>query len=194
MNETIKLGLILFLITALSGGILAFSNEVTSVRIEEAERLADQIAKQETLPNGKIFEEIDEGLAETIIVDNPDIIEIFEGYDDDELVGYTFKMNANGYGGDIEFTVGISTEGKIMGIKILNHKETPGLGANATKPEFTESFRNKPVDQEVVSAREPAGDDEVQAITSATTTTEAIVSGVNVARQIYNETLSEQSN
>ncbi|HHV38280.1 MAG TPA: RnfABCDGE type electron transport complex subunit G [Tepidimicrobium sp.] len=189
MNETVKLGLILFLITAISAGILAISNEATSIRIAEAERLADQAAKQETLPNGKTFEEMDEKLEEAIIRDNPNITEIYEGYDGDELVGYTFKMNVNGYGGDIEFMAGISTEGKIMGIKVLNHAETPGLGANSTKPYFTESFRNKPVDQEVVAEREPAGENEVQAITSATMTTDAIVEGVNTAREVYNSTL-----
>ncbi len=87
---------------------------------------------------------------------------------------------------------GISTEGKITGIKVLNHSETPpGLGENATKSYFSDSFRDKPVDEELVSAKEPKGDNEVQALTSATTTTNAVLDGVNSAREIYNSKLAD---
>ena len=85
---------------------------------------------------------------------------------------------------------GISTEGKITGLKVLNHGETPGLGANSTKPYFSNSFKNKSVASELTAAKKPQGDNEVQALTSATVTTNAIVDGVNIVRQIYNEDLS----
>ncbi len=86
---------------------------------------------------------------------------------------------------------GISIEGKITGIKILNHGETPGLGANATKSYFTESFRDRSVDGEITASKSPSGESEVQALTSATRTTDAILDGgVNTARKIYNERLA----
>ncbi|NLJ98987.1 MAG: RnfABCDGE type electron transport complex subunit G [Tissierellia bacterium] len=191
MKETIKLGLTLFLITAISASILAFSNKVTSVRIAEADKIADQAAKTEVLPDGEKFEELEEGKAKEIVDENSKITEIFEGYKGDELVGYTIKIKTNGYGGEIEFMTGISTEGKITGIKVLNHGETPGLGANATKAYFTDSFKNKPVDKEVAAEKDPTGDNEVQAITSATVTTDAVVEGVNIAREAYNSKLAK---
>src|SRR5690625_1003547 len=113
MKETIKLGLTLFLITAISASILAFSNKVTSVRIAEADKIADQAAKTEVLNDGEKFEELEEGKAKEIVDENSKITEIFEGYKGDELVGYTIKIKTNGYGGEIEFMTGISTEGKI---------------------------------------------------------------------------------
>ena len=49
MNETIKLALILFIITAVAASVLAISNSVTSERIAEADRLASERAKMEVL-------------------------------------------------------------------------------------------------------------------------------------------------
>lgn len=190
MNETLKLGLILFIITAVSASVLAVSNDITAPRIAEADRLADQVAKQEILPKGDKFESIDEGKLKEIKNENSNILEIFEAQSGSDIIGYTVKAKVNGYGDEIEFMAGISTEGKITGIKILNHGETPGLGANATKSYFTESFKNKPVDNELAAVKDPVGDNEVQALTSATITTNAIVDGVNIIREIYNSKLA----
>lgn len=190
MNETLKLALILFLITAISATVLAVSNDITAPRIAEADALKDKQAKAEILPEGNEFKPLDESELNEIKSSNENVLEIFEGYDGENLVGYTIKTVVNGYGGEIEFMTGISTEGKITGIKILNHGETPGLGANATKTYFTESFRNKSVDGEITASKNPSGDLEVQALTSATRTTDAILDGVNTARKIYNERLA----
>lgn len=190
MNETLKLALILFLITAISATVLAVSNDITAPKIAEADRMKDEQAKMEILPEGKEFKPLDEGKLNEIKTSFNNVLEVFEAYNGNDLVGYTIKTVVNGYGGEIEFMTGISTEGKIMGIKILNHGETPGLGANATKSYFTESFKNKSVDGEITASKNPSGDSEVQALTSATRTTDAILDGVNIARQVYNEKLS----
>ncbi|NMB08608.1 MAG: RnfABCDGE type electron transport complex subunit G [Tissierellia bacterium] len=191
MNETLKLALILFLITAISATVLAVSNNITAPQIAEADRLKDEQAKIEILPEGKEFRPLDENKLNEIKTNFDNVLEIFEAYNGNDLVGYTIKTVVNGYGGEIEFLTGISTEGKIMGIKILNHGETPGLGDNATKPAFTESFKNRSVDGEITASKNPSGDLEVQALTSATRTTNAILDGVNIARQIYNEELAK---
>ncbi|MCF6460582.1 RnfABCDGE type electron transport complex subunit G [Clostridium sp. Cult3] len=191
MSETLKLGLILFIITAVSASVLAVSNNITAPRIAEADRIADEKAKVEILPQGDDFKPLDEGKAKAIKDENPNVLEIFEAYNGGDLVGYTIKNIAKGYGGDIEIMTGISVEGKITGIKILNHSETPGLGENATKTYFSDSFKDKSVDQELVSAKKPEGDNEVQALTSATMTTNAVLDGVNAAREIYNSKLAD---
>ncbi len=190
MNETLKLGLILFIITAVAASVLAVSNSVTSERIAEADRLANERAKMEVLDIAEEFNTIDEGRLKDIIGSNTNIVEINEGYKGSDLVGYTFNMKVNGYGGEITFMTGVSKEGKITGLKILNHGETPGLGANSTKPYFSNSFKDKSVDNELTATKSPQGDSEVQALTSATVTTNAIVDGVNIVRQVYNEKLS----
>lgn len=190
MNETLKLGLILFIITVVSASILAISNDITSVKIAEAAKIADQLAKNEILPEGQTFKELDEGKTKEIQNENSQILEVYEGYNGDNLIGYTIKTKVKGYGGEMELMTGISVEGKITGIKILNHGETPGLGANATKLYFTDSFADKPVDNEITAVKEPKEDNEVQALTSATITTNAVVDGVNIVREVYNSQLA----
>lgn len=190
MNETLKLGLILFIITAVAASVLAVSNSVTSERIAEADRLAKERAKMEVLEMAEEFNPIDEGRLKDIIGSNTNIVEINEGYKGSDLIGYTFNIKVNGYGGEITFMTGVSKEGKITGLKVLNHGETPGLGANSTKPYFSNSFKDKSVANELTAVKSPQGDNEVQALTSATITTNAIVDGVNTVRQVYNEKLS----
>lgn len=190
MRETLRLALVLFIITAVSAAILSVSNNITAPRIAEANELKDQKAKEEILPEGEEFKPLDEDKFNTIQGDYSNVLEIFEAYNGGNLVGYTIKVVANGYGGDIEFMVGISNEGQIKGINVLNHDETPGLGGNATKSYFTDSFKGKSVEQEITASKTPSGDSEVQALTSATQTTDAILDGVNAAREIFNEQLA----
>lgn len=194
MNETLKLGLVLFIITVVSASILAISNDVTSIRIEEADRRANDLAKQEVLERAHSFKIMDKGRTKEIVGNNLNIMEINECYNDDNLMGYTFKTKIKGYGGEIELMVGISNDGKVEGIKVLSHGETPGLGANATKAYFTDSFKNKSIGEKLVGAKDPKENNEVQALTSATITTNAVVDGVNEIIEIYNSQLANQAN
>jgi len=193
MKETLKLGISLFLITAISAIVLAISNNITSTKIAEADKLANDTARQEALPQGETFKSIENNKLKEITEKNPEILEIFEGRKEDgSLAGYTFKVSVSGYGGKIEMITGISSEGKITGIKILNHEETPGLGANSTKPEFQNRFKDKPTDKELVVVKtQPTSDNEVQGITSATVTSKAVVKGANTAIDTFNSKFAE---
>lgn len=191
MNETVKLGLILFIITAVAAGVLGISNDVTSERIAEIDKITNDLAMQEVLESAESFNLLDETELKEVQDVNSNIIEVNEGYDSSSnLVGYTIKSSTIGYGGEIQFMLGISTDGQITGIKILSHAETPGLGANAEKSYFTDSFKGKPASGELTSSKTPQAENEVQAITSATLTTNGIVDGVNMVLKAYNATLA----
>src|SRR5690554_1214573 len=123
MNETLRLGLILFLITAVAALILGLSNMATSDKIAEADRLAKEKAKMKVLEGAEEFSSLDESRLKEIVGSNTNIVEVNEGYKGSDLVGYTFNIKVNGYGGEIEFMTGISTDGKITGLKVLNHGE-----------------------------------------------------------------------
>ncbi len=86
--------------------------------------------------------------------------------------------------------VGLSSAGKVTGIKILSHTETPGLGANAPLPKFSDQYKNKPIKEklEVVKVA-PSKDNQIQAITGATITSKAVTLGVNDAVDFYNSSL-----
>lgn len=191
MNETIKLGLILLIITAVAAAVLGFSNSITAEKIAQLETETNNKAMQEVLADAEDFKLLDESKLKEVQAVSSNILEVNEGYDgSSNLVGYTIKATAIGYGGEIQFMLGISTDGHITGIKVISHSETPGLGANAEKSYFTDSFRGKSVSQELTYSKNPKSENEVQAITSATRTTKGIVNGVNMVLEAYNAALA----
>lgn len=193
MREVIKLGLVLLIITSIAALVLAFSNDFTKDIIAEVEEKANNDARMEVMPQAKEFKPLDEEQLKKLQGDNNRIIEIYVGYSEDENIeGYTIKTATPGYGGDVLVITGISSEGKLTGMKIVSHQETPGLGANATKPDFQHQFQGKLVDSEITVVKSsPSNENEIQAITGATITSRAVTNGVNIAREIFNSMLSK---
>jgi len=104
--------------------------------------------------------------------------------------GYAIKVGTKGYGGEILMMVGINKDGKIGGIKILAHNETPGLGAKAPEKEFSGQYDKKSIEKSLkVVKTKPSADNEIEAITGATITSNAVTKGVNDAVEFYNKEL-----
>ena len=60
-----------------------------------------------------------------------------------EVVGFVgLGSSRAGYGGEIEALVGFDLTGKITGVQILRHKETPGLGADVCDRKFKRTIFN----------------------------------------------------
>jgi H+/Na+-translocating ferredoxin:NAD+ oxidoreductase subunit G len=104
-----------------------------------------------------------------------------EGYyevtKDSEVIGFAMIAESTGYSSTLKILVGMDLQKKITGIRIMEHEETPGLGANAVKSPFYEQFDDISVDD--VKLSKYGG--KVDAITAATITSEAVVSGVKKA-------------
>lgn len=183
MKENLKLGGILLLIAALAGLLLGWAHEITKEPIAKQEITAKAEAMKEILPAASEFK-----LSDIKATDG--IIEINEGINSGKTVGYAIKVAPKGYAGAIELMVGISNEGKVEGIKILSHNETPGLGAKAPQPKFSGQFKGKPLDKELqVVKRTPSSPNEIEAITGATISSKAVTTGVNEAVKFYNSEL-----
>ncbi|WIV10576.1 RnfABCDGE type electron transport complex subunit G [Proteiniborus sp. MB09-C3] len=192
MREIVKLGLILFLITAIAAALLAFANDATSELIAQVQEQESNKARQEVLPSAENFVPLDENEFNKIIAENNRIKEIYIGKNSaDELVGYTVKTTASGYGGNIEIITGISEDGKVTGMKVVSHSETPGLGANSTKPEFQDQFVGKSVSSNISVVKSAPNDSDIQAISGATITSKAVSSGVNMAIDVFNGKLAK---
>lgn len=103
-------------------------------------------------------------------------------------IGYIFETNALGYGGLVSVMTGISVDGVITGVEVVSHSETPGLGANATKEEFREQFKQNVSESgfSVVKSGN-ATTNEVNALTGATITSKAVTNAVNKAMALFNE-------
>lgn len=183
MRDTITLGLKLAFITAISALVLGFTNQITAPKILEAEIKTNQEARLAVLPNAENFESVD-------VIDNENIIEVYVGKSGDSISGYTIKSKSNGFGGKLEILTGISSDGKITGMKVLKHTETPGLGANAEKDSFQSKFVGKnSTDKVQINKLEPQKDSEVQAITGATITSKAVALAVNESLNYFEENL-----
>lgn len=183
MKENIKLGLILLLITGIAGLLLGGAYEVTKAPIAEKIASDKQAAMKEILPTADKFDKSDVKI-------NEKVTEVNAGMKGTEIAGYAIKVTPKGYGGPVEIMVGLSNDGKVTGIKILLHTETPGLGANAPEPLFSDQYKDKPTKDklEVVKVA-PSKENQIQAITGATITSKAVTLGVNDAIDFYNSSL-----
>lgn len=192
MNKTLKLVVVLFLITAISGAILAFSNNITQAIIianEEKASSGPDVAAA-VIPGAVSIEKFDEALVEKIKAENAQFVDlrICKDASGKELgYGIRTKSTENGYGGEIEIYLGISMDGEILGMKVLAHSETPGLGSNIENPDFQTQFIGRKADGEIGVAKSSPADNEIQALAGATFSSNSVTSAVNNAIKVYND-------
>ncbi len=99
------------------------------------------------------------------------------------VIGLCVKQSVKGYNSGLVFMTGVSADGKtIFGIDIMEHEETPGLGAEADTDWFKGQFAN--IGLPVRLSGEAGYGGEITAITGATKTSEGIKTGVNNAAEI----------
>ena len=175
MMYYLKLGGILLLIAAVASGILAFVNNFTRPIIEENQRRAEDEARREVLPEAQEF----------ILIEGD--YPFYVGFNEaKEIAGYTFIAQEMGYSGIIQTMVGVNTEMRINNIKVINQSETPGLGANCVRPEFTNQFCNLFLEELILDKDSGM----IVTITGATITTRALTSSLQKAIRAVSERLS----
>lgn len=185
MKEIIKLGLILFVITAIAASLLAVTYEVTLDKILEQRQLADNQARKEVLVDADSFEAVSETLLATIQEKNRNVIDVHYGLSGDMVIGYVLKVRPSGFGGPMDIAVGLELDGTITGMRVVNHAETPGLGDGALKPAFYTQYEGLTVLDALNVVKVPATGNEIEAMSGATITTKAITDGVNFVVDIY---------
>ena len=103
-------------------------------------------------------------------------------------LGAAVESTTGGFGGDLKVLVGFDTEGRILGYTLLEHAETPGLGAKADKwfqkGEKGDIIGKLP--QEPLTVSKDGG--QVDAITASTITSRAFLLAVNNAYNAYKAT------
>ncbi len=176
MDKIIKPGIVLFIIATLAATLLGYMYELTLPYIKNQEETAKTEAMQEVMEDANEFVEIND-----IDTENTTLFSL--GLKDGEVTGVVIGTRTNGYGGPIDMLTGIDTSGTITGIAIVNMIETPGLGLNANDKEFRDKFVGKSGQLSVVKG--VPNDSQIDAISSATITTEAIVEGVNIATSTF---------
>lgn len=197
MNKIIKNALILTAITVISGSLLGLVYEITKEPIAQAQENAKQAAYKAVLAEADSFEDMDveeEKAFESLVA---------AGYDADSItgvavardtsgdtIGYVITATSHeGYGGDIEISVGILNDGTVKGIEMLSIGETAGLGMKAKEPEFKNQFQDKQVNVFFYTKSGESGDDKIDALSGATITTNAVTNGVNSALVYFRDVL-----
>ena len=189
-NKIIKDALALTLITLVADVALGGVYEITKEPIARQEAQAKAEAYEQVFTDAAAFEEVkmDDTLIQTIR-DQLDqegykaqsIEEIMRAEDQSgEMLGYAFTVvTSEGYGGDIRFSMGVQNDGTLNGISILSIGETAGLGMNADTPAFKDQFVGKQVEKLQYTKNGATQDDEINAISGATVTTNAMTNGIN---------------
>ena len=160
----------LFLIAAVVAVALAGVNGITAPVIEELNAAKTQEAISAVLPGGFDTEITDYADATGIVS------KVYQGAN-----GYAVEVGPGGFDNTITMMVGIDNEGKVLGISVVNHTETAGLGAvSAENSTAGNAFRGQFAGMSgSVSVTKDGG--QVDALTGATITSRAVCTGVNAA-------------
>ena len=198
MTKILKNTLILTAITLIAGLGLGLVHEITLNPIAQAQEKAKKEAWQAVFPDAKLDEfketDVDQKAAKQAISDlgvNATIDEVCTVGDTGYVITTTDK---DGYGGDIQISVGILNDGTVKGIEMLSIGETAGLGMKAKEPEFKDQFKDKQVEKFTYTKSGEKGDDKIDALSGATITTNAVTNAVDSALVYFYNTLGGSVN
>ena len=185
-KQMIRDSLILFAITLIAGLLLGGVYAITKNPIAKTQEDKKNEAYQAVFTDAAEFTEVtDAAEAQQILADagytKDRIDEVKAAMDaDGNILGYVMTITSSeAYGGELQLAMGIRMDGTVNGISFLSLSETIGLGMEAKKPEFQEQFAGKQVEQFVYSKTGAAADNEIDALSGATITTNAVTNAVN---------------
>ncbi len=195
-NSDIKVMLkeagILFAITLIAGLVLGFVYELTKEPIEVQRQKAVQKACAAVFSEASEFQElsytVDDTLAASLAEDGVTIGTVYKALNADKAVlGYVLQATSSeGYGGNIVLYMGVTLDGVLNDISLLEISETPGLGMQAEKV-LVPQFHDKKTDSFSYTKTGSQSDREIDAISGATITTRAITNAVNGGLRVAKE-------
>lgn len=190
MNNKIKNELVLLCAILCSVALLVSLHEVTKEQRLKQEETSRNEAILEVFDTATSFQRMDSveniaGYGEY----NCTINEVFIAQDATGVtLGYVLIITSHeGYMGDITFSLGIAMDGTTKGIFITSIKETSGMGMLAAEI-LQPQFKDKLVEMFSYTKTPAVYDNQIDAISGATTTTNAVMNGVNAGLSyFYNE-------
>ncbi len=197
MNTSMKMVIVLSIVTMFSGGILSYWDGFTAPMIEHHRQEAIKKAVKKVLPEYTSVEEI-----------TKDDMILYVGHKEDQTspVGVAFQIVGSGFQGKIVAMVGVTPMfDKLTGLQVLEQVETPGLGTKIVedpsnkenKTWFADQFEGVQITGPVnlIKNQKPSNPDEIQAITGATISSRSVVKILNdfivKARKVYGVEMSQ---
>ncbi len=186
MNLSLRMILVLTSVGLLSGILLTGVNLATRERIEENKQQEIKDAITDVVP----------GTQSSPVIHDEENLTVYKGTNKKgETTGYAIYSSGTGFQDKITIMLGIdSSLSKINDLVILEQTETPGLGAKITDEKlFLRFWKNKDIRQPLtlhepaVNAPNKLGPSEVNTITGATISSEAVL---NIANKSINQVRS----
>ncbi|MFU9138583.1 electron transport complex subunit RsxG [Erwinia tasmaniensis] len=191
-----KNGVTLALFAAVTTGLTAVINAVTKPTIEHQTAVQQKILLDQVVPPEMYNNAIQH---ECYIVTNPALgngpHHLYLARKDDKPVAAAVETTApDGYSGAIQMIVGADFNGTVLGTRVVEHHETPGLGDKIELriSDWINSFNGKRLngqDDPHFAVKKDGGD--FDQFTGATITPRAVVNAVK-RTTLYIETLPEQ--
>jgi H+/Na+-translocating ferredoxin:NAD+ oxidoreductase subunit G len=194
LGQSIKqnaIGLSLFAVV--TAGIIAVTQSLTADQIQSNIDAVKSKALYEILPQETHDNVL---LDDTIIITDPTLIadegegEAFVARKDGKAIAVILPTIApNGYTGKIHSIVGVFADGSVAGVRVLQHRETPGLGdkVELKKSPWVLNYNGKSLDDPGTQGwqvKKDGGD--FDQFTGATITPRAVVRSVHAALQYFN--------
>jgi electron transport complex protein RnfG len=168
----------LVVIGALSGIILSGVFGVADPMIKANKERELKEAIFVVLPGAKDFRVLEKTVGQEKLI-------VYKGIDENgSPVGVAFKADGGGFQGNIGLMVGLETDYlKLKAVEVLEQLETPGLGDRIREASFKDQFKGLDVKPRVeyIKYRKPEKPNQIQAITGATISSEAVVKNINRA-------------
>ncbi len=179
MNNLTKILLNLIIVGAFSGAVLAavFSVADPMIQANKEKELKESIFK--VLPEAKDFKVLEKEFGPK------DKFIVYLGVNEArQPVGVAFKADGGGFQGNVGVMVGLDLDYlKLKNIEILDQLETPGLGDRIREASFKDQFKGVEVQPKVeyIKYKKPEKPNQIQAITGATISSDAVVKNINNA-------------
>lgn len=177
-----KYAITLAVVTTLASGSLAYTYSATKEKIE-AMKLEEQINAvkevcSKAAKEGEILKD-DEALKkasrEVEIVKG-----VFKVEKNGKVSAYAIMVSPRGYGGPMTLMVGIDSDGEVTGVKVLEQKETPGLGDKVTgSKQFLSQFIGKSPEDPVEIKKD------IEAVSGATISSKGVTTGIKEALKAF---------
>ena len=175
MKESLRPVVVLTGICVVCASLLSFANQSLGPRVEQQTDLyvrGPALARLFDLPAGELLDN-----KVTVTIDDI-AYPIFFRTKDEHVAGLAVETTGRGgYGGDVVLLIGIDlAEDRLLGMEVVSHSETPGLGARIEEEAFRQQWQGLPA---MAPVGLQGGNGSIDAISGATVTSRAVVDGTN---------------
>lgn len=189
-NKPITLVLSVAITCLVAAAGLGATYSITKDRIAEQDRLAQEKSLASALPDASSFEQVTDA---ALIADaqkaagEVKVNGVFKALDaGGQQTGWGLRLGSRGYGGYAQLVIGLDTSGKVTGVSVLSHGETPGLGSKVMEnKDYLARFKELP---EGFTAKDVKS---VDAVAGATKSSNSVRHAVQAAGAIYTDVLSK---